>query len=70
MINRIYFCNFFYFYVFLLKLKKMKMWIDLDEKTISLVMKYTNAKDISEAINIALKEFIKLSKQQKLLEKK
>jgi Bacterial antitoxin of type II TA system, VapB len=48
----------------------MKMWINLDEKTISLVMKYTKTKDISEAINIALKEFIKLSKQQKLLEKK
>jgi Arc/MetJ family transcription regulator len=48
----------------------MKMWIDLDQKLINEVMKITKAKDISEAVNSALKEFIKLSKQKQLLDKK
>jgi hypothetical protein len=34
----------------------MKMWINLDEKTISLVMKYTKTKDISEAIKLLEKK--------------
>lgn len=42
----------------------MKMWIDLDEKLIKQLMEITNAKDISEAVNIALKEFVKLLEQQ------
>jgi Arc/MetJ family transcription regulator len=48
----------------------MKMWIELDEKLINDVMKITKAKNISEAINIALKEYVKLSKQKQLLDKK
>ena len=48
----------------------MKMWIDLDEKLINQVMKITKAKDISEAVNIALKEYVKLCKQKKISDKK
>jgi Arc/MetJ family transcription regulator len=48
----------------------MKMWINLDEKLINEVMKITKAKDISEAVNIALKEFVKFSKQKQLFDKK
>lgn len=46
------------------------MWIDLDGKLINQVMEITKAKDISEAVNIALKEYVKLSKQKQLLDKK
>jgi Arc/MetJ family transcription regulator len=48
----------------------MKMWINLDEKVIKAVMEITKAKDISEAVNIALKEYIKLLKAKQISEKK
>ncbi len=46
----------------------MKVWIDIDEKTIKQVMKFTKKKTISEAVNIALAHYVKVLKEQNLKE--
>ena len=48
----------------------MKMWIDIDEKVIKQVMKFTMAKTVSEAVNIALVHYVKILKEQSLKENK
>jgi Arc/MetJ family transcription regulator len=48
----------------------MKMWIDLDEELVKEVMKITKAKNISEAVNIALKEYVKFLEAKQILDKK
>ena len=48
----------------------MKMWIEIDEKVIKQVMKFSKAKTISEAVNIALAFYVQILKEQSLKENK